>query len=380
MPISPADTVDLAAAVRRLYDDAETEIIVKMRRALAEGIESPLWAEIKLRSIGDLRSAVERITSALQRDADGAVARALAESYGRGRQAAVAELGALDEGRRAQAARVLPNAPAVDRLAASWANDTRPVYERVTRAVVDAYRAIVTRVSAGPLLGTQTRRQASQQALQRFAGRGITGFRDKAGRRWDIASYAEMAVRSVTARAAIEGHVDALTDLGLHLVMVSDHALECPLCRPWEGEVLALNGPPGPRTVSAEHATEDVGRFLRRRARMVPVHVVGTLTEARAAGLYHPNCRHTLSAYLPGVTERPQAPRHPTATYEDTQHQRYLERQVRAWKRREAAAMDELARRRARRRIRDYQARIRALTDATGLPRKYRREQIHSAR
>jgi hypothetical protein len=377
VPISPADAEDLAAAVRTLYDDAEEAIIQRMRRALADGIESPLWAEIKLRSIGDLRAAVERITRALQQDADGAVAAALAEAYGRGRQAAVAELGAVPEGQRAMAARVLPNAPAVDRLAASWANDTRPVYERVTRAVVDAYRAIVTRVSAGPLLGTETRRAASQRALQKFAGRGITAFRDKAGRQWDIASYAEMAVRSVTARAAIEGHVDALTDLGLRLVVVSDAPLECPLCAPWEGEVLALNGLPGPRTVTAEHATEDIGRFMRRRARMVPVHVVGTLTEARAAGLFHPNCRHSLSAYLPGVTQRPQAPPHPHgATYQDTQQQRYYERQVRAWKRREAAAMDEVARRRARRRIRDYQARIRRLTAAKGLPRKPRREQL----
>lgn len=381
MPVSPADTLDLAAAIRRLYDDAETAIIEKMRRALADGIESPLWAEIKLRSIGDLRAAVERVTTALQHDADGAVGRALADAYRRGRQAAVAELGALDEGRRAQAQRVLPNAPAVDRLAASWASDTRPVYERITRAVLDAYRGVVARVTAGPLLGTQTRRQASQQALDKFAGRGITAFRDKAGRQWDIASYAEMAVRSVTARAAIEGHVDALTEVGVGLVMVSDAPLECPLCRPWEGEVLALTGPPGPRTVIAEHATENAGRFLRRRGRPVPVHVVGSLTEARAAGLYHPNCRHSLSAYLPGVTERPQAPPHPHgATYEDTQHQRYLERQVRAWKRREAAAMDEVARRRARRRIRDYQARLRALTGDKGLARKYRREQIRRAR
>ncbi|MBL1100137.1 hypothetical protein JK363_26385 [Streptomyces sp. 205] len=93
------------------------------------------------------------------------------------------------------------------------------------------------------------------------------------------------------------------------------------------------------------------------------------------------NCRHSLSAYLPGVTTRPQAPPHPRgATYEDTQQQRYLERQVRAWKRRQAAALDEAARRRAGARVRDYQARIRELTDAKGLPRKRQREQISSAR
>src|SRR5690606_15341281 len=121
MPVSPAMAEDLAAAVAMLYEDAERSILERLSRALAEGIDSPLWAEIKLRSIGDLRQAVEEVTDALQQDADGAVRAALIEAYGRGRQAAVAELGALDIGRELQARRVLPGAPAVDRLAASYA-------------------------------------------------------------------------------------------------------------------------------------------------------------------------------------------------------------------------------------------------------------------
>lgn len=377
MPVSPADAEDLAAAVRVLYEDAELALITRLRKALAEGIESPLWAEIKLRSIGDLRAAVERITSALEQDANGEVARALAEAYGRGRQSAIADMGAVDDARAAQARKTLPNAPAVDRLAASWASDTRPLYQRITRAVMDTYRSVVTRVTTGPLLGTETRRQASQRALNDFAARGVTGFIDSAGRSWELAAYAEMAVRSVTARAAVEGHVDALQELGAGLVVVSDAPLECPLCRPYEGEVLALSGPPGPRTIRAEHATETERRGLLRRPRTVTVHVVGTLPEARAGGLFHPNCRHSLSIFLPGVTERPQAPPHPQgATYEHTQQQRYLERQVRKWKRREAAALDEQTAKAARAKVRAYQARIRAHIAETGLPRKRRREQL----
>lgn len=43
MPVSPAMAEDLADAVRTLYEDAELELITRLRRALAEGIESPLW-------------------------------------------------------------------------------------------------------------------------------------------------------------------------------------------------------------------------------------------------------------------------------------------------------------------------------------------------
>ena len=379
MPVSPAMAEDLAAAITTLYEDAELAILDKLRAALEQGIDSPLWAEIKLRSIGDLRHAVEEITTALQTDANGAVARALAEAYGRGRQAAVAELGALDIGRELQARRVLPNAPSVDRLAASYANDTRPLYVRITRAVLDVYRSIVSRASTSTLLGSLTRRQASQRALDQFAQRGVTGFIDRAGRSWELGAYAEMAVRSVTARAAIEGHIDALAEINVGLVIVSDAPLECPLCRPWEGEILSLGPESGSRTIRAEHTIQPSGLFAPTQT--VAVHVAGSLLEARAQGLFHPNCRHSLSAYLPGVTKRPPHHATPGTTYEDTQRQREIERHIRAWKRRAAAAIDEASRARANAKVRDWQKAAREHVAAhEHIRRKPQREQIGSAR
>ncbi|MCI4143048.1 phage minor capsid protein [Streptomyces sp. MMS20-AI2-20] len=380
MAVSPAMAEDLAAEVARLYQDAEAALLERLAAALAADIDSPRWAELKLAAIGNLREAVERVAEALQTDTDGAVRRALVEAYNRGRQAAVAELGALDIGRELAARDALPNAPAVDRLAASLAADTRPVYARITRVVVDAYRSITSRASASTLLGSLTRRQASQRALDQFANRGITGFVDTAGRSWDMASYAEMAVRSVTARAAVDGHVDALGEIGVGLVVVSDAPLECPLCARWEGETLTLSGQSGPHTVQAEHVTETVGR-IRRRRRTVTVHVAGSLLEARAAGLFHPNCRHSLSAYLPGVTTRPPHHATPGTTYEDTQRQREIERHIRKWKRRQAAAMDDQTRRAAGARVREWQKAMREHVDAhEHLRRKPQREQIGTAR
>jgi hypothetical protein len=372
VPTSPADGEDLARAVATIYEDAEQTLLGILAHALAEGIESPRWAELKLAAIGDVRHAVQQVADALQRDADGAIGRAVAEAYRRGGQSAVAELGALDEGRREFVLNHLPNAAAADRLARAAVDEQQPVHRRILRAPLDIYRSVVARVSANPLLGALTRRQASQRALDQFATRGISSFTDRAGRRWSMSAYAEMAVRSSTGRAAIEGHVDALTALGEQLVIVSDAPLRCPLCAPWEGEILAINGQSGPHTLRLEHATQD--------GRVVPVHVAGSLPEARDAGLFHPNCRHNLSVYLPGVTQRPQSPPHPGgATYEDTQTQRYYERQVRAYKRRAAAAMTDEARRQANAKVREYQKRIRELTDDKQLRRKREREQIPAA-
>ncbi|MEU9002992.1 phage minor capsid protein [Streptomyces sp. NPDC048551] len=381
MPVSPALAEDLAAAVTMLYEDAELALIGLLRDALAQGIDSPRWAELKLRALGDLREAVETVANALQQDANGAVAEALATAYGRGRQAAVAELGALDIGRELHARRVLPGAPAVDRLAASYAQDTRPLYQRITRAVLDVFRGVTARAAGTQLLTGIARRDASQRALDEFARRGVSGFVDRSGRSWELAAYAEMAVRSVTARAAIDGHIDALAEVGQGLVIVSDAPLECPLCAPWEGEVLALTGPSGSRTVRVEHAVQPSGlRAAFRPPATVAVHLAGSLPEARAAGLFHPNCRHSLSLYLPGVTTRPPHHATPGSTYADTQRQRAIERHIRRWKRAEAAGLDEAARAKARAKIRAWQAAAREHVAAhEHIVRQPAREQIGRA-
>lgn len=381
MPVSPAMAEDLARAVTMLYEDAELALIEILRDALAQGIDSPRWAELKLRALGDLREAVETVAVALQTDANGAVAEALITAYGRGRQAAVAELGALDIGRELHARRILPGAPAVDRLAASYAADTRPLYQRITRSVLDVFRNVTSRAAGTQLLTGMARRDASQRALNDFARRGVTGFRDSRGHAWELAAYAEMAVRSVTSHAAIDGHIDALAEVGQGLVIVSDAPMECELCAPWEGEVLALAGGPGPRTVRLEHAVQPTGlRSAFRAPTTVAVHIAGSLLEARTKGLYHPNCRHSLALYLPGVTTRPPHPATPGTTYADTQRQRAIERHIREWKRREVAALDDAARAKARTKVREWQAAARAHVAAhEHIVRKPAREQIGRA-
>ncbi|MEE1814219.1 hypothetical protein PUR59_04185 [Streptomyces sp. SP18ES09] len=367
MPVSPALAEDLARSVSQMYEAAETTLLARLRAALADGIDSPAWVNQKLAAVSDLRAGITEVITALETDGSGEVRQAIATAYERGQQAAVAELGALRAGRAAAAAEALPAAAAVDRLAAGVIADTGAVHVRMLRQPLDVYREVISEASAAPLLGIQTRREAAQSALDRFASRGVTGFVDTAGRGWNLASYIEMATRSAVGRAAIEAHTDRLGAAGVELVIVSQSPEECERCRPWERKILIRTGPPGARDVQVEHAIQD--------GEMVTVHVAGSLPEARAAGLLHPNCRHNISAYLPGLT-RPPASVPPRGTYEQSQQQRYLERQVRKWKRHAEVALDEPARKAANARVRAYQSKIRELVDESGMPRKPHREQV----
>ncbi|KAB1141442.1 phage capsid protein [Streptomyces luteolifulvus] len=341
---------DLADRTRDLYAEAEARLLGIIARQLAAGLDAPGWVERKLAAIQQLRRASQAVVDELGKAVELEVFDAVASAYNEGHRAAVAELGALSDDARRLVDDVTPNAAAVDRLAQETVDVVTSTHRSILRAVVDRFRAIVAEVTATPLLGTGTRRQATQDAMRRFADEGIRAFVDRAGRRWQLTSYAEMAVRTSVARAATEAHMRTLSDAGIDLVIVSDAPRECPLCRPWEGRVLAIDGLTGERTVEVEHAIDD--------GRMIPVRVAGTLDEARLAGLQHPNCRHAVSAYTPGLTVPEQATSDP-AGYEAGQRQRAIERHIRKYKRREAAAVTPEAQRAARLKLRQWQGAMR---------------------
>jgi hypothetical protein len=208
---------------------------------------------------------------------------------------------------------------------------------------------------------------AANQAWNRLLDQGFTAFTDARGRRWSAAGYTEMATRTATAQAAVQGHLDRLESLGLDLVIVSDAPQECRLCRPWEGKILQRAGAGGRRTIEAE--SELTGE-------PVTVQVAGSVTEAVSAGLMHPNCRHNLGAYLPGLTRVPTDTEDPEGD-KARQQLRYLEREQRRWKLREAGALDGTERAKAAAKVKARQAQIREHMKANPtLTRRQDREQI----
>lgn len=369
MPVAPDLVEDLSARTYDLYADAEERLLGIVARQLAAGYEAPGWAQRKLAAIQPLRRAAQAVVDELGRAVQLEVFDVVAEAYNRGHRSALAELGALPDEARRLVDEITPGAQAVDRLAHEAVEVVTATHRGILRAVVDAFRDVVARVTATPLLGTGTRRQATQDAMRQFADRGISGFTDRSGRRWRLTSYAEMAVRTSTARAAIEAHTRTLTEAGLDLVIVSDAPRECPLCRPWEGKLLAIDGPDGRRTVEIEHATID--------GKMLSVVVQGTLDEARRAGFQHPNCRHSVSAYIPGVTSLIPPMRSDGKSYEAGQRQRAIERNIRKHKKRAAAAVTPEAKRAAEAKVRDWQGKMREhLAEHPQLRRLRHREQL----
>lgn len=352
MPISPAMVEAAAEEIRRIYAETEAIVMEKVARRVARGIEEEGYYERKLMEIQTLRREVETEIRRLQR-ADQEVGRIVSEAYEKGSDSAIVDLRKVARGETLRTAFTATNRMAIERLAQVAVGNLRATHLRILRQAEDVYRQVITETAAPQVLtGALTRREAAQAALNRFADMGITGFVDRAGRTWTIESYAEMATRTAAGQAAVQGHIDRLIENDRDLVIVSDAPEECPLCAPWEGRVLSLTGrTPGYPTVD----------------------------QARAAGLFHPNCRHSLGAYIPGLTE-PMRQTRDAEGYQERVQQRYMERQIRKWKLRESVAITEEARREARAKVRAWQARIREFVDEHDRKRLYYREQVGKAR
>lgn len=391
----------LARALVELYTDLQTRLAADLARRLAAGMDRPTWADEKLATVGSVRRWAQTLLDRLDGPLADRVAQAVILAYQRGGHEALAELARVQDthpdwlaragqsevparlremvaarraGIAAELARVagtMPGTAAMQRLTYSLVSTLQGTHLRILRWQLDAYREVIARAAAPDVLaGLATRRRAAQIAWEQLLSRGITGFVDRAGRRWELASYVEMATRTTVAQSLVEGHLDRMAAAGLDLVMVSNSPQECSRCRPWEGKVLARSGLGGRRTEHVASAISD---------RIVAVQVAGSVDEAVADGLLHPNCTHRLTAYLPGATKPPTHTANPQGDA-DRQRLRELERRVRRAKLQEAAAIDPAAKRAASAKVRDLQAQIREHVDATGLIRQRAREQVGVAR
>lgn len=349
----------VSKVISDIYGDATSQMIRLVASRLAKGLDvDDSWATRKLLELVDLRAQITEVIEQL----DGKVATSVAEvmdtAARKGAKVAASELAVTGSPLSATAT------GAVEALARETVDRLTGTHTQILRSTLDVYRTVVSEVSApGVVTGTVTRRQAAQRAVDRWARQGVTGFVDRAGRNWEIESYAEMTTRTAGGRAMMEGSIDQYQSEGRNFVIVSDSPEECKQCRPFEGKGLSLDG---------SGIGTKVGGIL----------IVDTLRGATSKGLFHVNCRHRVSPIVPGRTK----PMTHTADPEgdrDRQRQRALERRIRAAKRRAAATEqlgtpDDIAKAKAR--VRQTQADMREFIDQTGRKRLTAREQIGKAR
>lgn len=232
----------------------------------------------------------------------------------------------------------------------------------VLRNVEDVYRDVMSTVVGRQLASGATKEAMLQQALNRFADRGVFAFQDRAGRKWSLDTYVDMALRTGANRASNEGRIVGYKEAGVQLVRVSSHKGSAPQCAPYQGKLLSLDGMTGPRQMETFKGTT------------ITVNVVDTLEGAIQEGYHHPNCKHVDMPYIPGTEAPPMAP-YDEADHDTEQRQRAIERHIRRWKRREAVATTPNEAAYSKMKVRAWQAQQRQHIKANPwLSRRYNRE------
>ena len=298
-----------------LYTHAEEAMLKKVAKRVAKGITEEGWNEFKAADTSELRKEISALLHSPSKTAKTKMGKSILKAYKEGVNGVEKEAG------KPLTAMSDLNVPlSIQNLLLANYQLIDDSNIKILRKVEDAYRDMAVEASSVLLAGVETRMQASQRMMDKLAAKGITTFTDKAGRQWDMASYTEMAIRTATSHAALQGRIDTQESLGNDLMQVSRIGATCPICAKWQGVVLSISGKtPGYLTVD----------------------------QARAAGLFHPNCKHTLVMWDEELDGEGQKELNSDAevenvvkTYDLTQQQRANERAIRHWKRRAAGAVD----------------------------------------
>lgn len=235
-------------------------------------------------------------------------------------------------------------------------NEMQQANEQSERAALrymnDVYRKTILRTAAAMQAGGQTLQQATDAATRDFLEQGIACIRYRNGRRVNISTYAEMALRTAGTRAMLMGEAAQRERLGLDTVLVSQYGACSKTCLPWQGLVYIDD------VFQPYHGTHTPGGTygVSRNGRQYPL-----LSVAMQGGLFHPNCRHTLSTWVEGVSTRPRPmdkAKVETAAQLEAK-QRALERSVRKAKRQAAGLCDPAAAKSARARVHAAQKELR---------------------
>lgn len=245
----------------KFYEQAEREILDRLNRALLRGNKTEYLAQMK--------KNIEAILQQLREGNRTWCEQAIPRVYSQGLYSADAML--KDIGATVKAGYGAIHQQAAQVLAENAYQRFEDVVQVIGRQVNDIYRELALENVRGTVVGYDTWKQVANRYREQLAERGVTGFRDRSGRAWNMRTYTEMHARTVCMQAHLEGTANRLVEQGHDLVKVSTHRGACELCQPWQGKILSITG-----------KTEGYP----------------TLEEAKAAKLFHVNCRHAYGLHI----------------------------------------------------------------------------------
>ena len=318
--------------INQIFADIELEVVKSLKRNLTrhmkdeilEGFKWPAWQMMKLRDLQRFRAENADLFKKYVPQVDSYIEHIITQQYAEGAQAVAKEVleAGMATGDPMQFFRM--NDSKVRYLIDEAKNAVGTAQNATLRFADDQYRKILLKSQLYASSGTGTLYKAVDMATQDFLSAGINCIEYADGRRVNIASYSEMAIRTSNKKAKLNGEGAMRQQVSEALVLVSQYGSSSPTCLPWQGKVYVDD------VWSGGNPEGYGGKYPR-------------LSMAVEAGLFHPNCRHSMSTFFEGISRNPEPmdESETLANYDAEQKQRYNERMIRKYKRLTEGSMDE---------------------------------------
>lgn len=365
--------------IAKIFEEIELRLIASLKRNLmrhkAEEIREDrqwtAWQAIKLQNLQKFRRENRQIMQEYSDKIDADTRQLMTEQFREGEQEAEAVAGAEPAASVPDVHFFGVNTPKMERLMQDVVQVEQTAETAALRTMDDVYRRTVNRAQLAMAAGETTLTKAIDMAVREFLEKGLNSIVYRDGRHVDIADYVRMVLRTTSTRAQLQGKSKRFAELGYDTVLISQYGGCSETCEPWQGRAYIDDV----FTIWNGEINGDSGKSMYC-GKWFPL-----LSSAIRGGLFHPNCRHTMSLYIDGVTKIP--PPIPAEQIrkqrELEQKQRVMERKIRKLKRLEAGTQDPQAVKEYGRKARAAQQELKAFVDEHRdvLKRDYEREKYY---
>lgn len=296
-------TYDIAEAFEAIENELMASMIRNMRRHKLEEIDEDkqwaMWQAMQLRSLEKYKKDNQKKYGKQFKDINAQIKTLISISRSEGemdQEVAILEAirkglvqKRISKGMTAEFFKI--NDRKLDALIKATVNDMQKAENAVLRMANDQYRNVIFNAQVYANTGAGTYEKAVDMATKDMVKAGLNCVQYANGARHTLADYADMAIRTASKRAYLQGEGEKRQEWGIPTVIVNKRGNPCPKCLPFCGKVLI----------------DDVWSGGSKDG-ISPVTGIKypLMSSAIAAGLYHPRCRDAHTTYFEGINTPPE--------------------------------------------------------------------------
>ncbi len=175
----------------------------------------------------------------------------------------------------------------LEALIEATTHDMEKAETAILRKAEDDYRQAIYNAQVCANTGAGTYEKAVDMATKDMLSRGLNCVQYINGARHTLADYADMAIRTASKRAYLQGEGEKRQEWGIATVIVNKRGNPCPKCLPFCGKVLIDDVWSGGPEDGVDLET----------GKKYPL-----MSYAISCGLYHPRCKDSHTTYFPGIS------------------------------------------------------------------------------